>query len=213
MKSISKSLNDQQGAALFVSLMMLILVTILGVTGVRLVSLEEKMAGNSYDRNLAFQSAEAALRVAEKYVEDYKPTPCYDDQTGCVSPIASSTPACTTNNRSNSLAINNCDDTTGVCPKIHQECFSRWEPTASFTKWVSITTSLGTLAGTAPEYFVEYLGGTFVCQRNNPTEIDFCVLNPGSPNRCDCKRYRITARSNPGTGRATVMLQSVYATN
>ena len=183
MNNQSMSPNKQHGAALFVSLMMLILVTILGVTGVRLVSLEEKMAGNSYDRNLAFQSAEAALRVAEKYVEDNKPTPAYSDA-GTTCPTT---------------AINNC--TTGICPKPDKDCTSRWDSAAGFTQWVSITTNLGTLAGTAPQYFAEYLGNTYNCS-------DGGVSDPKN-----CKRYRITARSNPGTGRATVMLQSVYATN
>ena len=185
MKNLSTSPNKQQGAALFVSLMMLVLVTILGVTGVRLVSLEEKMAGNSYDRNLAFQSAEAALRVAEKYVEDNKPTPSYNDS-GTTCPTSPD-------------PINNC--TTGICPKPDKDCTSRWESSASFTQWVSITTNLGTLAGTAPQYFIEYLGTTFNC------------TDGGGSDPRNCKRYRITARSNPGTGRATVMLQSVYATN
>jgi type IV pilus assembly protein PilX len=185
MKNLSMSPNKQQGAALFVSLMMLVLVTILGVAGVRLVSLEEKMAGNSYDRNLAFQSAEAALRVAEKYLEDNKPTPAYSDA-GNTCPTSPS-------------PINNC--TTGICPKPDKDCVSRWDSSAGFTQWESITTSLGTLAGTAPQYFVEYLGTTYNC------------TDGGSSDPKNCKRYRVTARSNPGTGRATVMLQSVYATD
>ncbi|NJD05836.1 MAG: hypothetical protein FIA97_04980 [Methylococcaceae bacterium] len=44
---------------------MLLVMTLIGITGVQVTSLEEKMAGNSRDRNLAFQAAEAALRAAE----------------------------------------------------------------------------------------------------------------------------------------------------
>jgi type IV pilus assembly protein PilX len=201
MKNLRISPVNQHGAALFVSLMMLVLVTILGVTGVRLVSLEEKMAGNSYDRNLAFQSAEAALRVAENYIETQvpKPDPSYTDA----------------DNTCPTSAINNC--TTGICPKPDKDCTSRWESSAGFTQWVSITTNLGTLAGTKPQYFVEYLGATFNCR-------DGVGSDPKN-----CKRYRITACSRPGAstpvaneefckrstagGRANVMLQSIYATN
>lgn len=186
MKTLRFSRSTQKGVALFVSLMMLILVTILGVTGVRMVSLEEKMAGNSYDRNLAFQAAEAALREAEKYVEDNKPMPVYIDAGGTCP--ASPDP------------IDNC--TNGVCPVPDKDCVSRWEAaSASFTGWEDATASLGELAGTAPQYFIEYLGSTFNCT-------DGVGSDPKN-----CKRYRVTARSNPGTGRATVMLQSIYATN
>lgn len=52
-----------------------------------------------------------------------------------------------------------------------------------------------------PEYFVEYLGSTFPCQPANET------LN------LNCKRYRVTARVVGEAQRASVMLQSVYATN
>jgi len=186
MKILNLQPSKQKGVALFISLMMLLLVTIIGLAGVRMVSLEEKMAANSYDRNLAFQAAEAALREAEKYAEDNKPTPSYNDADGTC-PTSSPGP------------INNC--TSGVCPKPDKDCDSRWESSASFTGWTNAATSLGTLAGTAPQYFIEYIGSTFNC------------TDGGGSDPKNCKRYRITTRSNPGTGRATVVLQSIYATN
>ena len=185
MKVSKLSLSFQKGVALFVSLMMLLLITIIGLAGVRMVSLEEKMSANSYDRNIAFQAAEAALREAEKYVEDNKPTPSYsDDDDTC--PSSSPGP------------INNC--ASGVCPRPDKDCESRWE-TVDFTSWANATTSLGTLAGTAPQYVIEYMGATFNC------------TDGGGSDPKTCKRYRVTARSNPGTGRASVILQSIYATN
>ena len=48
---------------------MLLLLTIIGITGIQVSGLEEKMAGNSRDQNLAFQSAEAALRAGEASIE------------------------------------------------------------------------------------------------------------------------------------------------
>jgi len=57
--------QHQSGVVLVVSLIMLLLLTMLGVTGMQVSGLEEKMAGNSKDQNLAFQAAEAALRDAE----------------------------------------------------------------------------------------------------------------------------------------------------
>jgi type IV pilus assembly protein PilX len=67
-------IQSQSGAVLIISLIMLLLLTIIGTTGMSLVSLEEKMAGNLRDRNLAFQAAESALAVGEAAVAAAKPT-------------------------------------------------------------------------------------------------------------------------------------------
>jgi type IV pilus assembly protein PilX len=55
----------QSGVVLPVSMIMLLLLTLIGITGSQVTGLEEKMAGNSRDSNLAFQAAEAALRAGE----------------------------------------------------------------------------------------------------------------------------------------------------
>lgn len=67
--SIGANLAHQSGAVLVISLIMLLLLTLIGTTGVQSSSLEEKMAGNMRQRNLAFQAAEAALRDAEKFIQ------------------------------------------------------------------------------------------------------------------------------------------------
>lgn len=56
---------NQQGATLAIVLIFLVLVTLVGVTAMTTTTLEERMAGNLKDRNLAFQAAEAALRDAK----------------------------------------------------------------------------------------------------------------------------------------------------
>lgn len=60
----------QQGSALIISLVILIVMTLIGITGISTSSLEEKMAGNTRDRALAFQAAEAALRDGESYFDN-----------------------------------------------------------------------------------------------------------------------------------------------
>lgn len=62
----TKIVYGQSGAVLVVSLIMLLLLTLIGVTGMQTTSLEEKMAGNTRDRSIAFQAAESALRDAER---------------------------------------------------------------------------------------------------------------------------------------------------
>jgi type IV pilus assembly protein PilX len=60
--------NSQSGAVLPISLIMVLLLTMIGITGMQTTSLEEKMAGNSRERNLAFQAAESALREGESFL-------------------------------------------------------------------------------------------------------------------------------------------------
>lgn len=55
----------QRGSALIVSLVMLLLLTLIGVAGMKDTLLQEKMVGNVRDREIALQAAESALRAAE----------------------------------------------------------------------------------------------------------------------------------------------------
>ena len=50
------SRNQQRGAVLIISLIMLLVLTLLGVTSMRTTILEEKMAGNLRDKNTSFQA-------------------------------------------------------------------------------------------------------------------------------------------------------------
>jgi len=68
----------QTGSVLFISLMLLLMLTILGVTAMNNVTLEERMAGNLRDTDLAFQAGEAALRDGENWLAPLplKPAEC-----------------------------------------------------------------------------------------------------------------------------------------
>jgi type IV pilus assembly protein PilX len=58
----------ETGAVLVVSLLFLLILTLIGLTGSQVTSLEERMSGNMRDRNLAFQAAESALRAGETFL-------------------------------------------------------------------------------------------------------------------------------------------------
>jgi type IV pilus assembly protein PilX len=58
----------QQGMSLIVVMVILVVITLLGLASVRGTLLRERMSANMYDRSLAFQSAESALREAEAAV-------------------------------------------------------------------------------------------------------------------------------------------------
>jgi len=64
-----KYTQHQSGSVLIISLIVMLVLTILGVSGMKSAVLEEKMAGNVRDTQLAFQAAEATLREAEQYID------------------------------------------------------------------------------------------------------------------------------------------------
>ena len=57
--------KNQSGVVLFVALMLLLILSLIGVTAARMQTVEERMARNENSRQLANQAAEAALRNAE----------------------------------------------------------------------------------------------------------------------------------------------------
>lgn len=62
--------SREGGAVLAISLIMLLLVTVLGLSTIGTTTMQEKMAANTRDKDLAFQAAELALKVAEKALEE-----------------------------------------------------------------------------------------------------------------------------------------------
>jgi type IV pilus assembly protein PilX len=80
-------LRRQDGAALITSLMLLLVLTLLGLAGMQSSLLEERMAGNMGNRNMAFQAAEAALRDAEYYLENAT-LPSFNGTNGLYQPAA-----------------------------------------------------------------------------------------------------------------------------
>jgi type IV pilus assembly protein PilX len=65
-----RTAQRQQGAALFVSLMFLIILTLIGLSAANVGIMQERMAGNVRETNEAFQSAEATLREVENAVRE-----------------------------------------------------------------------------------------------------------------------------------------------
>lgn len=72
----------QRASALIIALIFLLLLTLLGTTAMRGTSMQERMAGNTRDWNLAFQAAEAALRQAENFLITTTPLPAFNDTNG-----------------------------------------------------------------------------------------------------------------------------------
>lgn len=184
MKAVS-GLRRQKGVALVVGLLLLLVMTVVGVSSLKTVTMEERMSTNAYDRSLAFQAAEAALRVGEQ-------TALSQSQTGNSGFVDG---GLYTDNDDTACGSSSCQN--GLCSQPDNNCAARWLDNG-FNNWTNANVTLGSLAGT-PEFFVEYLGDGFPCD-----PADFT-------NNLQCKRYRITARSTTTSGKSLVMLQSIYA--
>ncbi len=59
--------NRQQGAVLVVGLVLLVAMTLIGVTAMKLTTLDERIAGNAQQRLGTFQAAESVLKEAAVY--------------------------------------------------------------------------------------------------------------------------------------------------
>jgi len=77
--------QHQRGATLVVGMILMVLLTLLGLTALGTSVLEERMAANARDRIRAFQAAEAALRFCEGQVTS---TALFNNTNGFYQPAA-----------------------------------------------------------------------------------------------------------------------------
>jgi len=82
------NVKKQRGVVLLVCLVMLLLLTVIGLASMSASTLQERMAGGARDSNLAFQAAEASLRVGEAYVKQQvaasaDPMSLFQEATNC----------------------------------------------------------------------------------------------------------------------------------
>jgi type IV pilus assembly protein PilX len=178
------SSRKQRGAILIVALIFLLVMTVLILASVRGTVMQERMAGNLYDRSLAFQAAEAALREGERFVLESAPKP---SAAGCDSNGNCSTP--------------DADET----PVWHDE--DNWDVAHNVDDGHGHVIQIGDLP-VPPQFLVELLADSMpevnLCESTAIDPDAPCYAGP------EGLRYRITARSGEA-GRAVVILQSVYA--
>lgn len=74
----------QAGAILVVSLLLLLVLTVLGLTAMQMTRMEERMSGNTRDRDVAFQGAEAGLREGEAQLETLTEEPITCTAAPCI---------------------------------------------------------------------------------------------------------------------------------
>ncbi|HEY5802340.1 MAG TPA: PilX N-terminal domain-containing pilus assembly protein [Lysobacter sp.] len=178
----------QRGTVLIVVLILLIVMTLLGLASLRGTLLEERMSAAMFDRSLAFQAAESALRVAEEKVRQAS----VDGQ---------------------SIGVD-CTAAGVICPATPMDAAVA---TAACTPnaprcWVSVTepsSYSGKVAG-VPQYYIEFMGSLSVSADDGGAGRSASGNQYGAPPPTYSKAiYRISARSqNPVRGRALVALQA-----
>ncbi|MCL2875304.1 MAG: PilX N-terminal domain-containing pilus assembly protein [Betaproteobacteria bacterium] len=181
--------RSQRGAALIIAMILLVIMSLLAVTSLRSTVMQERMSSNTHDHNLAFQSAEAGLRMGERQAENWV-------------------------NGGAASNWSDCDqgpDSTGLYRNIDAQCPQPlWEgppPDSIGSYWRNANNDSGDIRfdskglSLAPFFIVELISESAPCQINSPD------LNPS------CRRFRVTASSRSTDGRAQVILQSIYATD
>jgi type IV pilus assembly protein PilX len=62
------SIKKERGAILVTAMLLLLVLTIIGISASQMTRMQERMAGNLRDQNLAFQGSEAGLRDGETMI-------------------------------------------------------------------------------------------------------------------------------------------------
>lgn len=85
------SYHRQKGVALVVSLIILVSLTMLGMTAIQRTTTDLSMAGNQRETGLMFQSAEVGLVSAENFIEASTTNADYDNSGGKYQVVATDT--------------------------------------------------------------------------------------------------------------------------
>jgi type IV pilus assembly protein PilX len=187
-RSPETAAGRERGVVLLTVLMLLIVMSLLGLASLRGTILEERMSGAMFDRSLAFQAAESALRVAEHKVRQAS-VEGRSIGVDCTlaGVICAATPP--------GLNV-----TTAACGADAPGCWANVTEPSSYSDKV---------AG-MPQYYIEFMGSVSVSAEDAGAGRSASGNQYGAPPPTYNKVvYRISARSqNPVAGRALVALQA-----
>lgn len=172
----------QRGAVLIVSMLILLVMTIIGVTAMQSTTLEEKMAGNMRERNTAFQSAESALREGEQEVENLFSIGAFTSDCSTYKHVAKTDLSCTP-------AFNEYDATT-------------WSGSRSKAYTGA---SLGSGVPN-PRFFIQIVADLEGGGPKDPTLGGYSEKGTGG----QVKAFRIVARGTGVSGTSSVLIESTY---
>jgi type IV pilus assembly protein PilX len=172
--------DRQGGVVLFMSLIMLLIITVLGLSSVQTTSMQERMARNSRDVNLAFQAAESAIKDAETIVEEFASLSDFDAADA---------------------------NTNGLYYEAEFDEESNWKTVdwdAADGNYFTASTTVSNVAS-QPKYIVEHV--KTVVSDEDRLNLDNVGQDTGSGR---AQIFRVTVYGTGGTDSARVMIQSTY---
>lgn len=179
----AKAPHAQRGAVLAATLLLLMVLTLLALGASQATRTHERMAAAVQDRDLAFQSAEAMLRAAERLLDDPSLT---------LAPVPCALPRCRVYER----AI--LSDRTANLP-VDWWSDHAWTYTETNTWVPAASNSDGDEVGHGGQFFVEELEEV----------ADSLTLSPSGPPP-GRTYYRVTATARKDAQTAPVVLQSTF---
>jgi type IV pilus assembly protein PilX len=191
------STKHQQGAALAVGLILLLIITLMGYAGMKGTMLQEKMAAGLHNRSLAMAGANSAVRAGESFLYNLI------DSTNSVQ--ASGTPSGSFYNLYSQLSDTN-DPTSPINPTVELFKQRNWTSSAGTVHGNNFTASSynGGLSQ-QPEYIIEEL--QYEVDNGGSDDFD----KRGGPDNSDTQKvFLITGKSPSGDGRTIVAVQSMF---
>lgn len=187
----------QKGSVIIISLVMLFLLTIVGITGIQISSLEERMSGNFRDHELAFQSAESALSEAEAWIENTNFSTT-DFQANCTSG------QCFTSTCNNGFCFDGAFPTTGApvrsCSVGMTKPWEDWSLWADNSKYKTVTSLTG--ISSQAKYIIEFR--CFMAIDDTKSDANTNISAEWAYS------FRVTTLSAGATADSKVMLQTTY---
>jgi len=177
--------SDQSGAVLVVSLLLLLVMTVLALGASQATRMQERMAGNARDVDLAFQSAEAGLRAGERFIDNSALTSA---------PVACSSAPCDV------YELGVLTEAANLTYEDHAFASDEWWAAHAKTYAASDTIGGDGLAVREPQFYIEEL-----------EEVTDSLTIPPTGPPPSRMYYRITSRAAGGTESAQVVLQSTFA--
>lgn len=178
--------TSQRGAALITGLIFLVVLTLISLSAIKSTSLEERMAGNARDQDIAFEAAEAGIRDAMQQLPNSQQNP-QQFVAGC----------------SNGWCLN--DPVTPVWTSITNN--DQWlsSRTKAYTG-APLTFDGTTQIPTQPRYIIELI------PNNVPAFGSSAAVGKGNTSGAQLTPYRITARGWGMTDQtqATVQATVIY---
>jgi type IV pilus assembly protein PilX len=181
--------RQQRGAIMVISLLLLLIMTVLALGASQATRMQERMAGNARDHDLALQSAEAGIRAGERLIGSMLAAPL-----PVVAPPSCVAPNCQVYERGR-------PDAASSTPLAY-----RADPwwTANSWRYDPVPYAIGgtAMATKDPDYLIEEL---------EEVSDSLAVATSGGPSSSTRMYYRITSRGVGGSDTSVVVLQSTWA--